>query len=183
MARPVAPRGEARARVLEAALDLFTTQGVNGTSLQMIADRIGVTKAAVYFQFRTKEDILRALIAPAFGRITDLVARAQAEPDPRQRRELAIRGLVDLVVDHRRGAALLHTDPAAHAFLETHRPFQEPIRALARMLGGDEAVGRVRFACFAGGAMLCGVNPELRDVDEPTLRQALVDIGLRLLLD
>ena len=63
------------------------------------------------------------------------------------------------------------------------RDIGEPIRALALMLGGDEAVGRVRFACFAGGAMLCGVNPELRDVDEATLRQALVDIGMRLLLE
>ena len=182
MARPVAPRGEARARVLEAALELFTTQGVSGTSLQMIADRIGVTKAAVYFQFHTKEEILEALIAPAFARVSDLVAAAQAEPDPVARREVALRGLVDLVVDHRRGAALMHMDPSAHAFLEHHRPFKEPINALATLLGVADANGRVRFACFAGGAMLCGVNPELRDVDDVTLRSALHDVGRRLLL-
>lgn len=183
MARPVAPRGEARARVLEAALELFSTQGVSGTSLQMIADRVGVTKAAVYFQFRTKEEILEALIAPAFARVSDLLARTQAEPDPGARREMALRGLVDLVVDHRRGAALMHMDPAAHAFFEQHRPFKDPIDVLALMLGGGDATGRVRFACFIGGAMLAGVSPELRDIDDATLRIALHDIGRQLLLE
>ncbi|WP_156763496.1 TetR/AcrR family transcriptional regulator, partial [Mycobacterium scrofulaceum] len=51
----------ARTRVLDAALDLFATHGVSGTSLQMIADAVGVTKAAVYHQFRTKEQIVIAV--------------------------------------------------------------------------------------------------------------------------
>lgn len=54
MAKPVATRGFARERVLDAALDLFAAHGVSGTSLQMIADRPGVTKAAVYYQFHSR---------------------------------------------------------------------------------------------------------------------------------
>ena len=38
---------DTRTRLLETALELFTTHGVEGTSLQMIADALGVTKAAV----------------------------------------------------------------------------------------------------------------------------------------
>ncbi|WP_156765397.1 TetR/AcrR family transcriptional regulator, partial [Mycobacterium sp. 1245852.3] len=48
----------ARTRVLDAALDLIANHGVSGTSLQMIADAVGITKAAVYHQFRTKEQIV-----------------------------------------------------------------------------------------------------------------------------
>ena len=54
-------RTAAQTRILDAALDLFADHGVSGTSLQMIADAIGVTKAAVYHQFKTKEEIVIAV--------------------------------------------------------------------------------------------------------------------------
>jgi AcrR family transcriptional regulator len=40
-----APRSAAQDRIVNAALELFAEHGVGGTSLQMIADSIGVTKA------------------------------------------------------------------------------------------------------------------------------------------
>jgi AcrR family transcriptional regulator len=43
----------AQTRVIAAALELFSRNGVGGTSLQMIADEIGVTKAAIYYQYKT----------------------------------------------------------------------------------------------------------------------------------
>ena len=64
MAKPVAQRGFARERVLEAALHLFAERGVNGTSLQMIADHLGVSKAAIYYQFHTKDDIVLSVGSP-----------------------------------------------------------------------------------------------------------------------
>jgi AcrR family transcriptional regulator len=48
-------------RILDVALDLFTEQGYDGTSLRQIAEQLGVTKAALYYHFESKEDILRAL--------------------------------------------------------------------------------------------------------------------------
>ena len=50
----------AQARIISAALELFAQNGVGGTSLQMIADAIGVTKAAVYHQYNTKDEIVLA---------------------------------------------------------------------------------------------------------------------------
>ena len=50
----------AQARIISAALELFARNGVGGTSLQMIADSIGVTKAAVYHQYNTKDEIVLA---------------------------------------------------------------------------------------------------------------------------
>ncbi len=61
--RPV-PAGDAastRERILDAALDLFLEQGYDGTSLREIAEQLGVTKAALYYHFESKEDILLAL--------------------------------------------------------------------------------------------------------------------------
>ena len=50
-----------RDRILDVALDLFIDQGYDGTSLRQIADRLGITKAALYYHFEAKEDILMAL--------------------------------------------------------------------------------------------------------------------------
>ena len=52
---------DTRQRILDVALDLFTEQGYDGTSLREIAEQLGVTKAAIYYHFESKEDILMAL--------------------------------------------------------------------------------------------------------------------------
>jgi AcrR family transcriptional regulator len=50
-----------RERILDVALDLFIANGYDGTSLREIAEQLGVTKAALYYHFESKEDILMAL--------------------------------------------------------------------------------------------------------------------------
>jgi AcrR family transcriptional regulator len=50
-----------RERILDVALELFTKQGFDGTSLREIAEKLGVTKAALYYHFASKDDILMAL--------------------------------------------------------------------------------------------------------------------------
>jgi AcrR family transcriptional regulator len=52
---------DTRQRILDAALDLFIEQGFDGTSLRQIAEQLGVTKAALYYHFESKDDILMAL--------------------------------------------------------------------------------------------------------------------------
>nr|CAB07542.1 hypothetical protein [Pimelobacter simplex] len=55
-----------RSGILAAATRLFATHGVSGTSLQQIADAAGITKAAVYHHFPTKEEVVVvAVLAPA----------------------------------------------------------------------------------------------------------------------
>src|SRR5476651_1549828 len=51
------PRGSTRERILDTALELFNEQGYDKTSLREIAERVGVTKAALYYHFERKEDI------------------------------------------------------------------------------------------------------------------------------
>jgi AcrR family transcriptional regulator len=55
------PRGSTRERILDIALELFNEQGYEKTSLREIAQRLGVTKAALYYHFERKEDILLEL--------------------------------------------------------------------------------------------------------------------------
>jgi AcrR family transcriptional regulator len=61
MATKRQPRGVTRERILDVALELFTEQGYDKTSLREIAERLGVTKAALYYHFERKEDLLLEL--------------------------------------------------------------------------------------------------------------------------
>jgi hypothetical protein len=56
---------DTRERILEVAGELFTDHGYDVTSLREIADRLGFTKAALYYHFQSKEEILKALLEPS----------------------------------------------------------------------------------------------------------------------
>src|ERR1044071_3578146 len=63
----------ARARIQEVALELFIEEGYDKTSLREIAERLGVTKAALYYHFPTKEDIVTSLIEDRSHRLANLI--------------------------------------------------------------------------------------------------------------
>ncbi len=58
------PRSDTRQRIQEVARDLFVQQGVQRTSLQDIADRLGITKPALYYHFDSREDLVRSILVP-----------------------------------------------------------------------------------------------------------------------
>jgi|SRR5580698_8497195 AcrR family transcriptional regulator len=62
VSRPTGEEGKStRERILDVALDLFTEQGYEQTSLREIAEKLGVTKAALYYHFASKDKIFLAL--------------------------------------------------------------------------------------------------------------------------
>ena len=69
------PRGSTREAILDVALELFNTQGYDKTSLREIAERLGVTKAALYYHFARKEDILLELHLRLHGLGRDMLDR------------------------------------------------------------------------------------------------------------
>lgn len=183
MARPTGPRGQGRARVLSSALELFADQGVSGTSLQMIADHLGVTKAAVYYQFKAKEDIVLAVLEPAFAQMRTFVNAAEAAASPAAAAELAVEGLVDLVIDQRRVVATLFRDPEVERIVQGHAEFQSLSARLGRLLCGPHPDARRRVAVSVLGAGLAhaGLDLQLADIDEVVLRDELRHLGRTLL--
>ena len=69
-----------RERILDVALDLFTEKGFDGTSLREIAERLSVTKAALYYHFASKDDILMALHMRLHELGKDALSRMTEEP-------------------------------------------------------------------------------------------------------
>jgi AcrR family transcriptional regulator len=70
-----------RERILAVANELFIDQGYEGTSLREIADRLGITKAALYYHFRSKDEILRVLLEPFDTLLGELLDRLDAAGD------------------------------------------------------------------------------------------------------
>src|SRR5436190_15044136 len=151
------PRRPAQARIVAAALDLFGRYGVSGTSLQMIADAVGVTKAAVYHQFKTKEEIVIAVMEDDLRLLESALDTAEAEEGPRAR-EVLLTLVVDLAVQRRRIVSALQQDPVIIGLLAKHKPFLVLMsRLFAVLTGGDAgAAARVRGAMISaaiGGAV------------------------------
>lgn len=183
MARPVARRGEGRARVVDAALELFAEHGVSGTSLQMIADDLGVTKAAVYFQFRAKEDIVLAVMEPAFAEMGTFVRAAEAATSSDEATEIVLKGLVDLVIRNRQAMAALVRDPEVHRILRSQEQGAALIGRVRELLQGERPTTRRRVAAAMVGPGLAeaGIDPDLADLDDAVLRAELLGVARTLL--
>jgi AcrR family transcriptional regulator len=73
-----------RRTVLEAAARLFAQRGFGGTNLQDIADALGISRPALYYYFKSKDDILASLVeeVTVFSghQATELAAKADFNP-------------------------------------------------------------------------------------------------------
>ena len=183
--RPLAPVGlsDSAQRVLEAALELFNQHGYDGTSLQLIADRLGVTKAAIYYHFRTKNEILGALVRPAFEHLQQLLDDAGAGPRTAARREQNLRDYIDYLLHYRQVSGFLSRDIAALAQPEVWQPAQQLTDRLQHLLTGhapqdDEALADLWGA--ATSQALIGALLAFPAAPEEWLRSELTELGAHL---
>jgi len=90
-------RKDMRDQILQVALELFTRQGYDKTSLREIAERLEVSKAALYYHFMSKEEILRTLVAGIPRAFDDLVAWGESLPRSEESRKEILRRLAALI--------------------------------------------------------------------------------------
>ncbi|MBV1848966.1 TetR/AcrR family transcriptional regulator [Catellatospora tritici] len=85
-------RPDTRARIQAVALELFTEHGYDATSLREIAERLGVTKAALYYHFKSKEEIVDSFSADHIDKIREIVEWGQQqERTPQFRHDFLLR--------------------------------------------------------------------------------------------
>jgi len=178
-----APVTAAQTRIIDAALVLFAEHGISGTSLQMIADAIGVTKAAVYHQYNTKDEIVLAVAEVILTRLDAAVTAAEAERSRSRARELLITEMIDLAVERRRMAGVLQRDPVMLRFLEEHEPFRRVMARVNRLLMGGASDSRARVLAATLASVIAGVviHPLVLDLDDESLRSQLLKQTRKLL--
>ncbi len=166
-----APHTAAQTRVIEAALALFAEHGISGTSLQMIADAIGVTKAAVYHQYNTKDEIVLAVAEVVLTGLETAVTAAEAERSRARAREVLVEGMIDLAVDQRHMAGILQQDPVMLRFLQEHAPFRRVIERVNRVLmsGASDARAAVLAAAISGAIAGAVTHPLVANLDDASL--------------
>jgi AcrR family transcriptional regulator len=175
---------DTRTRLLETALSLFTRHGVEGTSLQMIADALGVTKAAVYYHFRTKDEITEAVAEPALRQLGGLVEEAGRLRRRGAQVDHLLAGLVELVIGHRALAAVFSSDPGVARALERTLKGEGNVKeCMTDLLCGPDAdaEGKVAAHVALAGIALAGGSPALADLPDEELRRHLLAAGRRLL--
>ena len=168
-----------RQQILETAQRLFTEHGYDATSLQMIADEMGLTKAAVYYHFRAKTDILRAAMQPGIQRLESLLDETAALRGRRARIEHLVNGFVDFLIRNRHYAVMASTDPAAKRDKLDAEAMTMRRRALT-LLFGDNPTGAERLS-FNAMFFIPECLPDLADLTDEELREALLTTMLRIL--
>jgi len=93
-----APRTNMRQRILDVAAHLFATHGYAGTSIRDIADELGVTKAALYYHFASKEVLLENVVALAFTSVNAVLSE-ERDLTTREERARFIRDAIMAVSD------------------------------------------------------------------------------------
>jgi AcrR family transcriptional regulator len=177
---------DTRSRLRELALQLFTEQGYEKTSLREIAERLGVTKAALYYYFKSKEDIVRSLVEDYYSAIDELIAWGKGQPRTAAARAEIVSRYLDIVVDSASVFRMLHQNQASVSGLaaakERGELFRERMDGLVDVLAGPGADLRdqLRAASCLMSVSLCYMYYGHRTSDPGGLRAALLDVALEL---
>ena len=149
---------DTRAQILDAARELFVEQGYDKTSLREVADSVGVTKAALYYHFRSKEDLFVALLEPLNEVGLDFVEELTG--DDAERWAQGIEAFIDWMMRNRDLFELIeHNEAAVTAmshgdsdFSRTHQRFHDNVDA-ALGAKGVPLARRVQLMCALGVAI------------------------------
>jgi AcrR family transcriptional regulator len=126
-----------RERIQAAALELFAVHGVQQTSLRAIAERLGITKPALYYHFDSRVDLLRSLAQPLIDDFEALLGEheARAGADPRA----LLARYFDVTMAHRAVITMVLRDVTTVAELDLAPRMRSWRRRLTVLLTGPDA--------------------------------------------
>lgn len=93
-------RSDTKKRIQEIALELFAERGYDKTSLKEVADRLNITRPALYYHFKTKEDILNSAVSDLLDSVGELTEWASEQPHTPEARAEILGRINELFTDH-----------------------------------------------------------------------------------
>ncbi|CAM3428303.1 TetR/AcrR family transcriptional regulator [Isoptericola cucumis] len=175
---PRTPASHTRERIQSAALELFAAQGLQQTSMRQIADRLGLTKPALYYHFASREELVRSLVQPLVDDVEELLARVEAQDaDDAAGPRPVLEAFFDITYRHRAINQLAVRELSALAYLDLGTRVVGWRHRLTTLLVGADAdlAARTRAVVAAGGLADCIVMfPEvsLDDLRTPAIDAA-----------
>ena len=169
-----------RQLVLDTAQRLFAEQGYDATSLQMIADAMGVKKANVYYYFHTKAEILTAITSPALAAVEALLGSASTIRGKRERARHVVAGLVDILVATRAMATMGNSDPAIRRHKDMHVASEQIRQRGLHVLFGDNPTLDEQIS-YQLLSTVPDIIPMLSELSDEELRDVLTKNCLHIL--
>ena len=167
------PAEDTRARVLQVALELFAERGFAETSTRELSERLGFTKAALYYHFRTKDDLLAALIQPVLDQLTALITQTPLRSSAAARRQV-LAAYVDIGTAHLDLLRVLTQDPsvARRPVSAAHISLQE--RMLQLLAGHEDPDLTEQIRARAALAAIRGALVHADPADDPAVIRAAI---------
>ncbi|MFD8222572.1 TetR/AcrR family transcriptional regulator, partial [Streptomyces massasporeus] len=134
-------RGDTRRRIQDVALELFAEHGYEKTSLREIAERLEVTKAALYYHFKTKEEILVSIFEDLTQPIEDLIEWGRQQPHTLATKQEIIRRYADTLAEATPLFRFMHENQATVRDLRIGESFKARIHSLRDIIVDPDAGG------------------------------------------
>ncbi len=132
-------RGNTRRRIQDVALGLFAEHGYEKTSLREIAEHLEVTKAALYYHFKTKEEILVSIFEDLTQPIEDLIEWGRQQPHTLETKQEIVRRYADTLAQAAPLFRFMHENQATVRDLRIGDSFKERIRSLRDIIIDPDA--------------------------------------------
>lgn len=176
---------DTKTAIHRAAVDLFSTQGYDKTSLREIAEQVGITKASLYYHYSSKQELLRAIVGTFLDDVFAVLRQVEDLPwSPEKEREL-LAAYVDVVIAHRSTGPTLMRDIAAvlAAFGDDLDILIAQSRRFQLWLAGPDPTPADRLRAAAavetiGAAMSAELDLGISDAD---IRAVLLDAATAIL--
>ncbi|MFE7230611.1 TetR/AcrR family transcriptional regulator [Streptomyces sp. NPDC002405] len=175
-------RGNTRQRIQDVALELFAEQGYEKTSLREIAERLDVTKAALYYHFKTKEEILVSLFESLTRPMEELIEWGRRQPHTLETKQEIVRRYDQALADAAPLFRFMQENQATVRELRIGDAFKDRMRGLRDIIidPGASVADQVRcvsaiFTLHAGMFVMqdVGGDPEER-------RKAVLEVAIDL---
>lgn len=173
-----------RGRIQQIAIELFTENGYEATSLREIAERLGVTKAALYYHFKTKDEIVESLIGDQIARIDELIDWGREQPPTLDTRREFVRRYSDMLYRHDHHK-LMRFFERNQTTMQSHKSGMQMRQRMTEMVAilGDPGAPltdqiRCTLAIFAlHSTRFTVLDPEISDEER---RSAALEVALDL---
>ncbi|MET7678900.1 TetR/AcrR family transcriptional regulator [Streptomyces sp. NPDC005423] len=176
-------RGDTRQRIQDVALELFAGQGYEKTSLREIAEHLDVTKAALYYHFKTKEEILVSAFDDLTQPIEDLIEWGRDQPHTLETKQEIVRRYSDCLAGASPLFRFMQENQATVRELRIGERFKDRMRGLREIVIDPEAdlVAQVRCvsAIFTLHAGMFAVQELEGETEEK--RKAVLEVATDLI--
>jgi AcrR family transcriptional regulator len=150
-------RSETREKILDAARELFISEGYDGVSMRKVAERIEYSPTAIYVHFADKQELFHELCQQDFGRLAEVFQSSDMPLDPVERLKQIGRTYVQFGLQYPNHYKLMFMTP---------HPVHEPTEEECEIKGNPEVDAYAFLKLTVQQAIDRGVfRPELHDAE------------------